>query len=164
MSAAQRFKGRFRRKHGSSSHAHGAASLTAEETQVDLGERVPLDVLLSAVRLLPHSATVFIEGTTIAPEVQAFLEAHRREPGRDDLSGVVWPRSEQFHLQHSDALVDGIRELASRHAVPELVDHLVVYEGDDIFLAAYDAGDDPVTISRALPDETKRRIRELVAD
>jgi hypothetical protein len=43
------------------------------------------------------------------------------------------------------------------------MDHLVVYDGDHILLAAYDAAFDPITISRELPDEVKQQVADLVS-
>ena len=134
-----------------------------DETHRELGRRVSLEVVLAALRLLPVSATVFIEGTSIAPEASAFLTEHAQEPGREDLSGIIWPRSEQFHVALGPAVLDGLDELAERHAVPELMDHLVVYDGDLVLLAAYDLGSDPILISRDLPTDVTQRIADLVA-
>lgn len=138
------------------------ALICTDETHLELGKRVPLEVLWTVLELLPAGATVFVEGTSIAKDVGAFLTERSQAPERDDLSGTIWPRHEQFHVRLDRALVDGLRELDEHHAEPEMMDHLIVYDGEHVLLAAYDAGMDPIMVSRALPADIRRRIEELV--
>ena len=58
-----------------------------------------------------------------------------------------------FHLPLSGTNLGDLRELAERHAEPEVCDHLVVYREGEVLLWAHDAGSGDVMVSRKLPDE-----------
>lgn len=134
-----------------------------DQEHVCLGERVRLDAVLSAVSLLPRPVTLFVEGTSIAEEVQSLLARHEIAAGRSDLSGTVWPRSKQFHVSVTDSLMDELQRLAETHAEPEVLDHLVdTYDASGhVQLAAYDAGFDPIWIARNLPSSVAGQIAAL---
>jgi hypothetical protein len=127
------------------------------------GKPVFLDPLLDAVSLLPQPATIFVEGTSVSDDVRAFLAAHTQEPGRDDLSGILAPHPEQFHLPLRADVIAGLRELGEHHAEPEMFDHLAVYDEDGVLLGAYDVGMDPIWIRRDLPDDVRERIAAVVS-
>jgi hypothetical protein len=55
--------------------------------------------------------------------------------------------------------LEGLADLAERHAFPELAIHLHVYKGTDMLLQWYDAGGrDPLLLSKQIPVE---RVREF---
>ena len=110
-------------------------------------------------KALPRPSVMFVEGTTIAPEVMALLEECSTDPGRDDLWGTVWPRSDGFHIPVTDENVRALAALAERHATPELCDHVTVYSGDRILLLAHDVGSD-VWLSSDLAPGVVERFRE----
>ena len=130
---------------------------------LQLDGRYDIDSLFEVIAALPRPATIFVEGTSIEADVEAFLAQRAVTPTRDDLSGIIAPRPRQFHVRLDDDVVDGLRDLANRHAEPEMFDHLAVYAGDHVLLAAYDVGLDPICMSRALPAPVQRRIFEIVA-
>ena len=135
------------------------AEIVTDQEHVCLGKRVPLDAVLAAVSLLPRPVTLFVEGTSIADEVQSVLARHEIAPGRSDLSGTRWPRSQQFHVSVTDSLMEELQRLAETLAEPEVLDHLVAYDASGhVQLAAYDAGFDPIWIARDLPPSVARRI------
>ena len=136
--------------------------VVTEETHVNLGHVTDVVPLLGALSRL--GATLFLEGTAIADDVLAALAAHKTTATRTDLSGTVWPDPISHHFTLTGRLVDVLRELADRSAQPELCDHLVVYRGNLIMLAAYDAGADDVWVSRDLPQATIDQLRALVRE
>lgn len=137
-----------------------APAITTDETHIVLGKRVRIDVLLAAVRLLPRPAILSIEGGTGPGPLDALAE-YKTAPRRTDLSGTISP-SEESHFPLTATVIDGLQALAECHAVPELMDHLVVYDGEHVLLAAYDAGSGPIVISRRLPPEVRQEITRLV--
>lgn len=98
----------------------------------------------------------------MSAEVRAFLATHAQEPGRNDLSGIIAPRPEQFHLPLSAPVIDGLRELGNHYAEPEMFDHLLVYNDIDVLLGAYDFGLDPIWIRRTLPEDVRDKIAAIV--
>jgi hypothetical protein len=150
----------FSKRSGARLPTVASPAITTDETHVVLGKRVSIDALLAALRLLPRPGILFIEGGTGPGPLDALAE-YETTPQRSDLSGTVSP-SQESHFPLTTAVIDGLQALAECHAVPELMDHLVAYNGEHVLLAAYDAGSDPIVISRRLPPEVRQEITRLV--
>ena len=87
----------------------------------------------------PVATTLFVEGTSTAQDVDDFLSS-AMEPG-DYLPDrqTLWPRSKQYRLRFDSVNLAGLASLADRHASPELLDHLFVYNGSLALLEFPDA-------------------------
>lgn len=104
--------------------------------------------------ILPKSPSViYFEGTTIAPDVRQFMEAHSIEPWHEAYPGTVWPKPLKFHLLVSPDVLNGLVDLAARHAYPEIADHCHVYTKDGMILDWYDACDPEMPIGLGETDE-----------
>jgi hypothetical protein len=112
-------------------------------------------VLLRAIdETLPKDAVLCLEGTSIAPDVAAYLEDLEPDDPPPVARNTLWPRSRVFHLPLTGANLHELRTLAERHAEPEIADHLVVYRGETVLLWAHDAGYGYVAVSSELPEQT----------
>jgi len=111
---------------------------------------------------LPAASTLFVEGTSLARDVDDFLRS-AAEPG-DYLPKrqTLWPRPKQYRLRCDGPTLAALADLAERHAEPELLDHLFVYDGSRVLLEFPDAfGQDcPALISA---DTDEQRIRGFAA-
>jgi hypothetical protein len=135
-----------------------------EEQAINLGLIRDLYALLAAIdEVIPEGAVLYLEGTSIVPDIRAFLEAHPTEESEPVGRGTSWPRPKTYHLPLTGSNLSQLRELAERHAEPEICDHLVVYRGDQVLLSAYDAGSSHVYVSRDLPAETVEGLRRRLA-
>jgi hypothetical protein len=133
--------------------------IVAETTHFNAGRVRDLTAIIRAAGCLPRPATLFVEGTSISTDVRTFLAAKAVTPGREDLSGTIWPRSAQFHLPLEEEVVDGLCELADRHAEPEVCDHIVVYSHHGVLMAAYDAGTDDVWLAQSLSADERNQVQ-----
>ena len=71
--------------------------------------------------------------------------------------GTIWPRPECFHMQITRDNLEGLAEIAERHATPEVAVHLHVYKGSKVLLEWYDAFfDDPFYVSKDISEEKLR--------
>jgi hypothetical protein len=142
--------------------ARVAYQVVTEQEHVSLGERVPTAAVLAAVAVLPRPVTLFVEGTSLAQQVKSLLARHAAAPGRTDVSGTIWPRSQRFHVSVTDPLMEELQPLAETLAEPEVADHLVAYDASGgVQLAAYDAGFDPIWAARDLPPSVLEQIAVL---
>ena len=111
---------------------------------------------------LPAATTLYLEGTGFARDVEQFLRS-AGEPG-DYLPKrhTLWPRPAQFRLRFEDSTLAALAALAARHAEPELLDHLFVYQGSNVLLEFPDAflRDSPVLISAGVDEQ---RLRSFAA-
>lgn len=131
-----------------------------EERAINLGLIRDLSGLLAAISaVMPEGAVLYLEGTSIAPEIRAFLEAHRAEESQRVVLGTSWPRPKTYHLPLTRSNLSQFRELAKKHSEPEICDHVVVYLGDEVLWYAYDAGSSYVYVSRDLPPGTVEGLR-----
>lgn len=138
----------------------GEAISLGGERAINLGLIRDLYALLVAIdEVMPAGAVLYLEGTSIVPNIQAFLETHQAQESQLVVRGTLWPRPKTYHLPLTGSNLSQLRELAERHAEPEICDHLVVYRGDEVLVSAYDAGSSHVYVSRDLPPETVEGLR-----
>ena len=100
--------------------------------------------LLRAIDVaMPKDASLRVEGGpgVIAPDVETFLRSRPSADPRPIAHNTIWPAPLTFDVSLAGATMAGLRDLAERHAEPEVCDHLVVYRGDELLLWAHDAGD-----------------------
>jgi hypothetical protein len=130
-----------------------------EDDRLPLGSFCDLYRLLRAIQeAIPPGAILYVEGTTIAPEVRDLLAEREIEPDVQPTLGTICPTPARFHFPLVSGNLGDLRRLAERHAEPEVCDHLVVYAGEDVLLDAYDAGDGDVHVNRRhlAPDQINR--------
>jgi hypothetical protein len=119
-----------------------------------------LHELLRAIdEAMPTDATLYMEGDSIVPEIRDYLASRRSPAPRNIWRGSTGRKQKIFHIPLAETNLAELRELAEHHAAPEICDHLVVYRDDQILLAAYDAGDNFVEVSRSLLEETVAQLR-----
>jgi hypothetical protein len=88
---------------------------------------------------LPAATTLFIEGCNLTGDVEDFLRS-AAEPGEYlPKRQTLWPRPKQYRLQFDGPTLAALADLAERHAEPELLDHLFVYDGSTVLLEFPDA-------------------------
>ncbi|HEV2689609.1 MAG TPA: hypothetical protein VGV35_13695, partial [Bryobacteraceae bacterium] len=72
---------------------------------------------------------MFVEGTSVAGDVDEFLRSVA-EPGEYiPKRQTIWPRPKQYRVRCDGATLAALAGMAERHAEPELLDHLFVYDG-----------------------------------
>jgi hypothetical protein len=112
---------------------------------------------------MPDDAVLFIEGP-LARDVKDFLRRHSVTAPTDVERGTLWPKLETFHLPLKGTNLAELREIAERHAGPEVCDHLVVYRRDEPLLWAHDAGDGYVLITKTMAPETISQLERALGE
>ncbi len=108
-------------------------------------------------QILPQGCVLYVEGTSIAPEIRAFLEPRKTDRIRSVVRGTILPRPECFHILATQENMAEFARLASLHARPEVCDHLVIYGDEDRYVEWYDAlSTSPVSVSELVPEATVR--------
>lgn len=134
-----------------------------EADAVNVGHVGDLCALLRAIdEAMPPGSILYVEGTSVAPDVREFLAARQTDDRVEVSKGTAWPKPAKYHLPLVGDNLRRLRALAERHADPEICDHLVVYKSGRVLLTAYDAGADDVWLRRDLPEDTLRRFREVL--
>lgn len=122
------------------------------EASIEIGYVDDFEALLKAIAAaFPSDAVLYVEGAAFAPEVAGYLREHDAAERPPIKPNTLWPKPKTFHLPMTPINIDGLQELASRHASPEVADHLVVYHGEEVLLWAHDAGYGYVQLARSLP-------------
>jgi hypothetical protein len=145
--------------------AESSSPLTFSDAgSVSIGYASDLYELLHAIdETMPKTAILYLEGTSIAPDVRTFLESRRAEHPREVARGTVYPATSTFHLPLNDQNLTELRALADLHAEPEICDHLAVYRDGELLLTAYDAGDGEVDVAKSLPDAVIQELRHALS-
>jgi hypothetical protein len=148
------------------SSQHSSDSLRLDESQsVAISHASDLYRLLEAIDVaFPRDATLYIEGTSIAPELKAFLELRGVPPRRAIARGTAYPAPRTFHLPLGGRNLADLRALAENHAGPEICDHLAVYRDDELLLTAYDAANGEVNVARSLPESVIHELRHSLGE
>ena len=96
---------------------------------------------------------MYVEGCAMSPRAVAVYDKHREPgrylPGRD----TVYPKSTIRRVRFSDELVHDIERLAQEHGVPELFDHVSLYEGATPLLYWHDAFENVLRVSGAVGED-----------
>jgi hypothetical protein len=128
---------------------------------VDLGSVRDIAALARAIGALPDESTVYLEGNSMAEEVRAVVERFAVESSTTVQRGTIWPKPRIYHVPAGPEFLSALEDLAQRHAIPEIGDHLIVYAGEQVLLSAYDLGDRVYVwrrLSPAVVDEVRARI------
>ena len=104
--------------------------------------------------LLPSATLFFAEGNAITRDVEdcylRFADPGPYIPKRQTL----WPRSRLFRCSAEPAFFQALSHLGARHAAPELLDHLSIYEGERALLEWHDAFANAILLDATLPEAT----------
>jgi hypothetical protein len=134
-----------------------------EDESLRLGRVHDFYALLRAIdEAMPRDATLYVEGTSIAPEVKDFLASREAREVHGIAPGTLHPKPEAFHLALGGSNLAELRSIAERHAEPEVADHFAVYRGNELLLTAYDAGNDDVYVARSLSGQTVQALQRAL--
>jgi len=129
----------------------------------ELGGRVDSERFFESIgSLLPDATTLFLEAGSMASDVEMALNPHLQEPTLAPNPGTIWPKSRMYQLPFHSAVLKLLTDMASRHAEPELCDHLHVYGGTTHLLEWYDAFSDPVYLAPTVGAERVRDFAQAV--
>jgi hypothetical protein len=116
-------------------------------------------LLAELAALLPPGLTLYVEGTSIAPIVAAYLSERPATNPTPVRRGVIWPRPKSYQVPMTPKNVAGLVELMKDLAEPEVADHLHAYRDDTAYLIWYDAWfDSPLYLRRDVAEEDVRRL------
>ena len=108
--------------------------------------------------LLPEATHLFIEGSSVAGDVET-LYARFADPGPYlPRRQTLWPRSKIFRCVAARPFFDELADLSVRHAAPEVLDHLSIYERDRMLLDWHDAFANALLLDGSLPETTVARL------
>ncbi len=107
--------------------------------------------------LLPSDSILYVEGTSIAPDVAAFYSSQRARNAVDVVRDTIAPAPDIYHFTFSPEVCATLRQFAERHPVAELFDHIKAYRGESLLFTFHDAFDGCLLVSEHLPDDTVTR-------
>ena len=105
--------------------------------------------------LAPAGSILYLEGHPAA-DVSSYVEQRAPRSITKLAVGTIWPRPKCLHMLITRENVAGLAELEERHALPEIAAHVHVYNKNQVLLQWYDAGSDPLAISKHLPEQDVR--------
>ena len=112
--------------------------------------------------LLPPDSILYVEGTSIVPEVAAFYSSHHARNAVAVARDTIAPVPDIYHFTFSPDVCAALRRFSERHPVAEMFDHIKAYRGESLLFTFHDAFDGWLLISEHLPDETVARFCQLL--
>ena len=106
------------------------------------------------MEFLPLSTYLCFEGTSVAPDVRALLEANAVAPAMNITRGTLWPEPNVFHVLATERLLRTLATLARHLAEPEICDHFHAYKDGRLVLQWYDAFSDPLLVNETVVEAT----------
>jgi len=103
-------------------------------------------------RRFPEATTLYVEGSSIAPDVKDCYRTHREDGEYLPATQTTFPRSAKFRCRYSAGLADALSALAETHAEPELLDHVALYRNSEELLFWHDAFANVLLVSGAVPE------------
>jgi len=102
--------------------------------------------------LLPLDSILYVEGTSIAPEVAAFYSLYRAGNAVDVVRDTIAPVPDIYHFTFSRDVCAALRQFAESRPVAEMFDHIKAYRGESLLFTFHDAFDGWLCISEHVPD------------
>lgn len=112
--------------------------------------------------ILPASACMVFEGTSIDRDLRDHLESVAVPARRRIRAGTIWPKPRVFHVPVSRDVLERIAEFAGGLAEPELCDHFHAYDDDRGLLQWYDAFDLPLFVDSSIGEPQLREMCEAL--
>ncbi|MGH6629130.1 MAG: hypothetical protein ACREB3_05320, partial [Burkholderiales bacterium] len=97
---------------------------------------------------VPDGSALYIENTSFTPDVEEYLKGLAIEDATEIARGTIWPKPRRYRIPIVQTIMAGLAQISARHAEPEVADHMVVYRASTVLLEWYDAGFDPIYLSR----------------
>lgn len=107
--------------------------------------------------LLPSDSILYVEGTSIDPELQAFYSSHHAHNAVDVVRDTIFPAPDIYHFTFSSDVCTALRQFAEKHPVSALFNHLKAYRGRSLLFTFHDAFGGWLLISEHLPDDAVAR-------
>jgi hypothetical protein len=112
---------------------------------------------------IPKGAVLYLERGLCPPDLRAFLDERSIAPRATITPGTIWPRPHPVHMFIEADTVARLASFAEQLAAPEVCWHLVVYQDEQVLLAAYDVPDDPIWVNGTLPETVQRTLSKVLA-
>jgi hypothetical protein len=107
--------------------------------------------------LLPLGSILYVEGTSIVPDVATFYSSHRARNAVAVVRDTIAPVPDTYHVSFSSDVADGMRQIAKRCPVAEMFDHIKGYRGETLLFTFHDAFGGWLRISDHIPQEAVAR-------
>jgi len=107
--------------------------------------------------LLPPDSILYVEGTSIAPDVAAFYSSHRACNAVDVVRDTIAPVPDIYHFTFSPDICAALRHLAGKHAVAEMFDHIKAYREESLLFTFHDAFSGRLRLSEHLSEDVIAR-------
>jgi hypothetical protein len=121
------------------------------------GLKQPVGFFEHLPTLLPPDSILYVEGTSIAPDVVAFYSSHRARNAVDVVRDTIAPVPDIYHFTFSADVCAALRQFAQRRPVAEMFDHIKAYRSESLLFTFHDAFDGCLRVSEHLPDEAVGR-------
>ena len=105
------------------------------------------------VDLVPEGAIAYLEGGFPPEHLRSFLKENAVSELSHVAMGTIWPRPNVFHVPATPENLLRLADIAEHCAEPEVAIHFHVYKDHQILLQWHDAPDDPMYISKGIPEE-----------
>jgi len=114
------------------------------------------------VEMAPEYSIFCLETTAAVDEVKEFLEANKMPPVRKVQLGTLWPKPSVYHIPLNEQTMQQMAQLAVNFAMPEICDHIHIYNESLVLLEWFDAFWQPMYISKKIPENSIKSFCEKI--
>jgi hypothetical protein len=105
------------------------------------------------IDLIPHGAIAYFEGSHPRKELETFFADHSVPEVSHVAAGIIWPRSQKYHVPATRDNLSTLAKIAQNYAEPVVAIHFHVYKDKRVLLEWHDAFSDPMLISKEIPED-----------
>jgi len=109
-------------------------------------------------KYLSDATTIYIEGANIENEISTCLNKHLDSQEYDLPRETLYPMSQKYRCRFSKTLMYELSELSKRHAEPEILDHMFIYNGVVPLLIWCDAFWGNIEVTQFVPSEVVQNL------
>ncbi len=111
--------------------------------------------------LIPDDAFLCLEGGAHSLEISAFINEQAIPAAAKIPHGTIWPRQNAFHFPANATVLNELSGFATCHALPEICEHLIVYNTRLVLIDWYDVFDRDAYVSATIPEDAVKKFASL---
>lgn len=105
------------------------------------------------IGFLPENSIMRFESLSASGELKSFFLSNSIPEKVPIPKGTIWPKTQVFNIPATDDNLLKLSELTKHYAEPEVAAHFHIYLDDYVLIDWYDAFDDPMYVSKKIPEE-----------
>jgi len=112
--------------------------------------------------IVPTESIIYIEGDSIIEKIREYYESKKISNFVKVEMGTIWPRPTFYHIPFNEENILKLIEFFNNYAEPEILDHLIIYKHNEVFISGYDFLDKEIWVSSLIDENKIKKFCEML--